>query len=60
MEFLKLTHDLNIIEEIGRNPHDFVELDALGTFDKYLMTCEFRGGNMEWLYAVPLKGKDNA
>ena len=54
VEFLHPTHEVSVISEGARNPHLYPALQNLGSLEKYLMLCEFRGpGGNQWIYAKP-------
>ncbi len=42
-------HDVDVVREGGRNPSAYPFLSTLGTFDRWLVVCEFRPEVMSWL-----------
>ncbi|NBN64413.1 hypothetical protein [Pannonibacter tanglangensis] len=50
---LAATHEVTILRQQGRDPFALEELDALPSYEKFLLLCEFRGPVQTWLQAVP-------
>lgn len=53
LEWLGSCHDVSIIDEGSRNPHDIAEFAGLTSLEKYALTCEQRGLRQHWIVAVP-------
>lgn len=49
---LSASHDVTVIESGGRDPFAIEALDGLGTYERFLLLSEFRGGPMRWLHAA--------
>jgi hypothetical protein len=47
------THDVEVIEESGRDPHQYEVLRSMPSIDKWLVVCEGRQDSMEWLWCRP-------
>lgn len=50
---LSPTHDVTVIDEAPRNTRDFPEISESSSLERLILTCEFRGAPMRWLYAEP-------
>ena len=48
-----MTHDIEVIEESARNPHQYDILRSMPSIDKWLVVCEGRENSMEWLWCRP-------
>ncbi len=51
--FLAPSHDIRLIDQGRRFAPDFPELAGVHSPIASLLLDEFRGGNMQWIYAVP-------
>lgn len=48
---LRLSHEVEIVREGGRDPAAWPILHALSTLDRFLAVCEFRPSLMRWIVA---------
>ena len=49
LQLFTATHDIDIIQEGGRNPAAYPFLRSFGSLDRWLAVCEFRPEVMSWI-----------
>ncbi|MTI42925.1 hypothetical protein E1178_04810 [Roseibium hamelinense] len=53
VSYLTPTHQVEVVEQSGRNPYKHNELSEFDSSEKFLFLCEFRGSEQTWLVAKP-------